>query len=142
MVESFSRRLAAGVVACLLVAIAAGCGSNKEAKRLPLGNVESPKPGEALKGSVRVSGWATADQGVDRIDVYWDDFLAASTHTGGSRPDVQKVYPNEKDSDTSGFDFTVNLVGLSPGPHTLTVQIRSKDDAVREVYRNPQTVTP
>jgi hypothetical protein len=91
---------------------------------------------------VRVAGWAVADLGVERVDVYWDDFLSASTHTGGSRPDVQKVYPNEHDSATSGFDFSVSLLGLSPGPHQLTVQIRSNDDSVREVYRSPETVAP
>jgi hypothetical protein len=142
MMESFLRRLVAVAVASLLVTWAAACGSNKEAKKLPFGNVESPKPGEGLRESVRVSGWAIADQGVQRIDVYWDDSLAATTHTGVSRPDVQKEYPNARDGATSGFDLTLSLSALSPGAHQLTVQIRSNDDAVRELYRNPQTVFP
>jgi hypothetical protein len=129
-------------VAFLLTAWIAGCGSSREAKKLPIGNVESPKPGESLKGSVRIAGWALAEQGIDRVDVYWDDVLVASGGTGASRPDVQAVYPTYREAANSGFDFTANASSLAPGPHQLTVQARSKDDAVRELYRSPQTVTP
>ena len=119
-----------------------GCGTDHGAKRLPIGNVETPKPGEALKAALRVSGWALAEGGIDRVDAYWDDSLVASFKTGGSRPDVEKVYPNYRDAATSGFDFSLDVSKLSPGMHQLTVQVRSRDDAVRELYRFPQDITP
>ena len=89
-----------------------------------------------------MSGWALAEQGIDRVDAYWDDSLAGSFKTGGSRPDVSKVYPNYKDAGASGFDFRLDLSKLSPGLHELTVQVRSNDDAVRELCRFQQTVAP
>jgi hypothetical protein len=130
---------AAGVVAFV---VTVGCGPERSAKKLPIGNVETPKPSETVKGSVRVTGWALSEQGIERVDAYWDDSLAASSKTGGSRPDVRKVYPNYRDAEISGFDFSVDLSGLPPGPHELTVQVRSRDDAVRELYRFQQNVAP
>ncbi len=128
--------------AIILLLAASGCTEDHSAQRLPIGNVERPLPSQTLTGaSVQISGWALADKGVDRIDAYWDDSLAASSKTGDSRPDVQKVYPNYPDAAQAGFTFSADLSGLSPGPHMLTVQVRSRDDAVRELFRFPETVS-
>ena len=139
--SKFGSQVLIATAACIAFVLTGGCGNGREAKNLPIGNVETPKPGDAFKGSVRVAGWALSDLGIDRVDVYWDDALAGRSKTGGARPDVQKVYPQYRDAATSGFDFPLDVSKLSPGTHELTVQVRSRDDAVRELYRSHQTIT-
>jgi hypothetical protein len=136
----FGSRALTGT-AVVALAVTAGCGEDRSAKKLPIGNVETPQPSQVLKGSsARISGWALAEKGIERVDIYWDDSLAANAKTGGSRPDVQKVYPNYPEAGAAGFDISVDLSGLSPGAHQLTVQARSRDDAVRELYRFPEMI--
>jgi hypothetical protein len=135
------HRLRTIKVAFILLTALAACRSEHVARELPIGNVDTPKPGEAAKNLTRVSGWALSKSGIDRVDAYLDGTLAATSHTGVSRPDVAAAYPNYENRGTPGFDFQVDVAGRSAGPHELTVQIRTSDDAVRELCRFPIVVS-
>jgi hypothetical protein len=130
------------IVAILASLWLAGCRSDRIPRELPVGNLDTPKPGEMAKGSLRISGWALSKEGIERVDVYLDGVLAVSSHTGVTRSDVQKVFPNDQKSETAGFDFQLDLAGKPPGTHDFTVQARSSDDAVRELCRFPITISP
>lgn len=130
---------AAGIV---LVLALGGCGGSRLSEELPVGNVDTPKPGASAKASLRFSGWALSNVGIVRIDVYLDGKFAASSQTGVNRPDVRTAYPSYRDNENPGFDFQVDLRGKSAGPHELTVQARSRDGAVRELYRYPVILSP
>lgn len=131
------------VTGILLAALSAtGCGSNAAAGRLPIGNVDTPKPGETVKGPVRLSGWALSEKGIDRVDAYLDRDLISSSHTGASRPDVQAVHPEFGNSATAGFDFPLDLTAKNAGNHTLIVQVHAADGGVKEIGNVPIVVNP
>jgi hypothetical protein len=109
--------LAVGPVWVLIAACVMGCNHSRDAKQLPLGHLDTPTPGVTASGSIRLSGWALADSGISRIDVYLDGKLVYSGRVGIRRPDVQKVYPNFRDADISGFDFQLPLDSVAPGTH-------------------------
>jgi hypothetical protein len=134
--------LAVGPVWVLIAACVMGCNHSRDAKQLPLGHLDTPTPGVTASGSIRLSGWALADSGISRIDVYLDGKLVYSGRVGIRRPDVQKVYPNFRDADISGFDFQLPLDSVAPGTHQLTVQARTSDDAVKELASIPINVIP
>jgi hypothetical protein len=128
-------------VAVLLTALfQVACSSDRSGQELPIGNVDAPKPGESGAKSLRVSGWALAKGGIARIDLYLDGKFAASSQTSVSRPDVQQAHPEYDGSVNSGFDMQLDLAGKPAGAHELTIQARSRDDAVRELCRFPIVV--
>jgi hypothetical protein len=129
-------------VSILLFVWLGGCGGDRLPAELPIGNVDTPKPGASANGSVRVSGWALSKDGIERVDAYLDGKFALSSSTSVSRPDVRSAYAGYGDNDSVGFDFHLDLSGKSAGPHELTVQARSRDGAVRELCRFPITVAP
>lgn len=122
-------------------ALAAGCGG-RVAKELPFGNVDTPKPGATIRGSVRVSGWALSPTKIKRVEVYLDRIHAGTWTIGVSRPDVQAAYPSYPDSRKAGFDFRLDLTGKQTGAHELTVQVWSSDGGVRELCSFPIVVSP
>ena len=128
-----------GVLGVALVA--AGCGG-RTAKELPFGNVDTPKPGASAGRTVRVSGWALSHAKIETVEVYLDRMPAGRWPAGVGRPDVQAVHPGYPDSEKAGFDFQVDLTGKPAGTHELTVQVRSSDDAVRELCSFPILVGP
>lgn len=73
--------------------------------------VDFPRESSEFNGSsLKVSGWALSGQGISKLEVYLDGELITTTKTGNSRPDVNKVYPQYKDSN-SGFNVSINLNG-------------------------------
>ena len=142
---SWPRLLTMGILFTASAALClslSGCGGSRLPQELPIGNVDTPSPGTTAKGSVRLSGWALSNAGIERIDVYLDGKLAASSNSAVNRPDVRKAYPNYGGNENCGFDFQLDLSGKSAGSHELTVQARSRDDAVRDLYRYPIIVAP
>jgi len=105
-----------------------------------LGVIDEPKAGAQLAGAFRIGGWALSKQGVDQVMILVDGKFIANAHLGGERPDVQAVYPQLKDSFTSGWYFDAASSMFTPGNHEITVQIRSKAGAVRELGRVKVTI--
>lgn len=132
-----SVHAAAVVVAALVLA---SCGdthpSTVESKvggTLPFGYVESPRPGDVVRGQWPVQGWALADGGIAAVDVFVDRNYVGTAKLGIARPDVQKAYPNAKDSANAGWAFTLNGEVLNPGNHELVVQARSTENRTRDI---------
>jgi hypothetical protein len=65
--------------------------------------------------------------GIHEIAVYLDERSAGTATLGIARPDVQKAYPQYQDSLNAGFRGTIELTGVSPGPHTLRVELQAND---------------
>ena len=141
MAENRRPRLVCGVLSAVLIAGTAGCGTNHTPTRLPIGNLETPQPNTPVTGPVRVSGWALSESGIDRVDVYVDRNLATSGSPAISRADVQKTYPNFPDSAKAGFDLQLDLSARPAGIHELVVQVRTKDDAVKEFPTVPISIS-
>jgi len=55
------------------------------------------------------------------VKVLVDNVAVGSATYGIPRPDVCAAYPGRADCPNVGFTYQLNVAGLSPGPHTLTV---------------------
>ncbi len=79
---------------------------------------------------VTVCGWALSQETGDIIQIYLDNkFMGNAKRT--DRPDVFKVYPNEYGgaamTPKPGFEYKLNLSGLSRGTHTIKIVNLSND---------------
>lgn len=72
--------------------------------------LETPKASETVSGVLFVRGWATAPDGIDRVELTINGKSPAGgtpfiIPMGESRPDVNKLYPNNIGSENSGFNI-------------------------------------
>ncbi|MDR6878738.1 hypothetical protein [Bacillus sp. 3255] len=93
----------------------------------PVGNLESVTVISGNKLQVEVIGWAIDKDGINKLNVYLDEQLVGNAIHGISRPDVRKAYPDIKDSDKSGFSFTINEI--ADGNHAVRIEIISNSGA-------------
>ena len=68
--------------------------------------------------SIAISGWASASEPLNRVDIYVDGDKAASTMPSLPRPDVDQAHPGGVIKD-KGWQTTLNVSGVPPGPHTI-----------------------
>jgi len=92
---------------------------------------------QRVAGKVDVSGWALSETGIESVSIYVDRTFVADCSAGLLRPDVTKAYPNMLDSGVSGWKMTFDSTNLSPSWHELTVQVKSKDGATRDIASLP-----
>ena len=57
-------------------------------------NLEEPVDGGTSSGVSNIRGWAVASDGIERIEVYFDDVFEFEVPYGASREDVEAVYPD------------------------------------------------
>jgi hypothetical protein len=100
---------------------------------LPFGVVDSPHPGEALRGRATLRGWALSESEIESVAVYLDRSLAGFATLGVSRPDVQKAFPAFPGAAEAGWQLDFDVTGMKPGPHELEIQARSKQGATRDL---------
>jgi hypothetical protein len=100
---------------------------------LPFGAVDSPRPGEALRGRSTLRGWALSESEIESVAIYMDRTLAAFATLGVSRPDVQKALPAFPGAAEAGWQLDFDVTGLKPGPHELEIQARSRQGATRDL---------
>lgn len=81
--------------------------------------VEEPVLGEIHTGVGNLRGWAVADTGVDKIEIWIDDVYAFDVPYGGARGDVGAAFPDIAESANSGFSMAYSYSSLTPGTHTL-----------------------
>jgi hypothetical protein len=117
------------------------CQSAKTPGKLPFGFLDQPVVGQPIQGKAPVSGWAISEDGIQSVEIYIDRDFVGQAAIGEARPDVAKVYPNLTDSGSSGWNLTVDANLLPEGIHELTVQIRSKRGAYRDLTSIPITIT-
>jgi len=103
-----------------------------------LGSVDVPKRGSALQGpTVIAGGWALAEDGVQRVEIYIDKQFVTYATLGGDRPDIAKLFPSFPNPGKSGWNAVVDVSSLTNGDHELVAQIKSKAGNVHELPPTP-----
>lgn len=94
--------------------------------------LEEPVDGGIASGITNVRGWALAEEGISKIEIFIDGQFAFDVPYGGERRDVESAYPEIADSRYSGFGQTWNYGVLGAGTHTLTARAISRSGAMVE----------
>jgi hypothetical protein len=96
--------------------------------------------GNSGAGLIPLHGWALADSGVERVDIYvarcappvapgvcnrGQRFVAGTAIYGRSRPRVTASLPGYPDSDAPGFGFFLDSTRYLNGLHEVTARVRS-----------------
>ena len=90
-------------------------------------SLETPVQRQTYTGIATVRGWAIAEEGIDRVDVYIDDSFFQSAPYGGEREDVGGAFPSVDGSSYSGFALTYNYSLLSRGEHKIRAEAITND---------------
>lgn len=101
-----------------------------------IGCIDSPVNGYTTTGgTLNVTGWMLDGSGVAKVDVLLDGVQSGTATLGGARPDVLKAFPAYHNQN-SGFNYNLNLSGLSTGNHTLSVVETGKNGSQLTLQRN------
>lgn len=98
--------------------------------------IDTPQGGANVAGSVNIGGWAINYMGTQKINVYLDGTLQGQATKGVSRTDVNNTYPGYGDGANCGFNYTLSLIGVSQGTHTIMVESVSNDSNVTQLSEN------
>ena len=104
-------------------------------------NWESPNDGQAVSGIGIFRGWAFADEplpnrlsgllpSIQSITVRVDGAPIAKIRCCAERDDVSVAFPEHRNALLSGWAFQYNYGILSPGTHTINVQLQPSSDNV------------
>ena len=86
---------------------------------------------EPVGTRLTIEGWAVSHDGIDTIDVLLDGQPAGGAHHGLVRQDVEKALPDWPGSLRSGFVFHCPPRLLRPGPHRVSLRVRTVQGAER-----------
>jgi len=89
-------------------------------------HLEEPINGEVHSGIGNLRGWAIAEDGIDRVEIYIDGKYAYNAPYGGRRGDVKNDYPSIPDSGDSGFSLAFGYSNLGFGQHTIMARAFNK----------------
>ncbi|HHL31028.1 MAG TPA: glycosyltransferase family 2 protein [Oceanospirillales bacterium] len=79
-------------------------------------------------GLLEVSGWALADEEIDKVEVYANNQLLGAAVLGIHRNDVQQAFKDQAFSEKSGFNFQFNTSSMSE-----VIEIRIIDQSGHEL---------
>lgn len=99
----------------------------------PMICVDTPTEGTFIKNvtnQLPVVGWSLNAFGVSKVQIFVDNQYKGDSAIGGSRPDVNNVYPNYINGSNSGFNYNLDISSLTNGAHTLTVKSTGNDGMV------------
>ena len=85
-----------------------------------VGSVDAPVDEAIIDTNLRISGWALAAEGIERVEIRVDGRPYAARY-GIARPDVASVKPGYPDSAASGFEFSGDFAKLDPVRHAVAV---------------------
>lgn len=102
--------------------------------------LEEPVDGARATGVSNIRGWAVADAGIDRIEIFIDGEYVFDIPYGGERVDVGDAFPDVLGSDESGFGLTFNYGNLGAGSHTLSARAIALDGRELEQTANFRVV--
>jgi hypothetical protein len=98
------------------------------------GFIDSPRDLAYVKGEITFFGWALdEDSSVRDVEVIVDGLTVGLAQYGLTRTDVQVAYPFIRDSDRSGWRFTLDTTKLSDARHRVTVRVRDGRGRVTEI---------
>ena len=86
---------------------------------------------EPVGTRLTIEGWAVSHDGIATIDVLLDGQPAGEAHHGLVRQDVEKALPDWPGSLRSGFVFHCPPRLLRPGPHRVSLRVRTVQGAER-----------
>tara|TARA_R110002072_G_scaffold20493_2_gene74233 strand:+ start:542 stop:1618 length:1077 start_codon:yes stop_codon:yes gene_type:complete len=95
-------------------------------------SLEEPVDGEIHGGIGNLRGWAIADDGIDRIEIFVDGQYMFDAPYGGWRTDVESLYPSVLNSVNSGFSLAFGYSNLEIGTHTITARAYTTQGEIRE----------
>ena len=95
-------------------------------------SIELPARGQVYSGIGNFQGWAVAQEGIDRVDLYLNGVFFQSAPYGGARGDVGDAFPDVPNSSESGYTVAFNYGNLPPGQNILRAVAVTKDGRVLE----------
>ena len=94
--------------------------------------LEEPVSEEIHTGVGNLRGWAVADEGIEKVEIYIDGAYAFDAPYGGVRTDVRDAFPDVEGSEDSGFSLAFNYSNLSAGGHTIKAIAYDRLGATKE----------
>ena len=85
-------------------------------------SLEEPIRDEVHGGIGNLRGWAVAEDGIDRIEMWLNGSFLFEMPYGGDRSDVAAAYPNVAGAQQSGYSMAFGYSNLGAGTHTMTVR--------------------
>lgn len=116
--------------AVLLCVVTLACDKPAPRRAAPnhglIGFIDSPAAGSTVGPVFLVAGWAVGREGVERVRIYLDDELVATTPITVPRPDIDREYPRYASTGPNhGFGTTVDA-GSRAGYRTIRVEAVDK----------------
>ena len=98
----------------------------------PSVHIDAPANGTPVSGMVALAGWAIDNifglaSGISTVEVSVDGVPPSPATYGVGRADVCAAWPGRIGCPNVGFSAMLNLAGLAPGPHMLTVSATGSD---------------
>ena len=93
-------------------------------------SLEEPVDGQPISGIGNLRGFAFAEDGIEKVEIYIDGEYAFDAPYGGSRTDVGAAFPDIEGSENSGFSLAYG--NLSPGTHTITARAINNEGVYQE----------
>ncbi|HRX70945.1 MAG: hypothetical protein KDJ22_07890 [Candidatus Competibacteraceae bacterium] len=106
--------------------------------------LESPNEGDTGSGIAVIRGWAIApaERAINRVQLLIDGEPSITLPCCSRRTDVAAAFPDEPNAANSGFGATFNYGNLTPGNHSLTLEIEDSSGAVRTFTRGLRVRNP
>lgn len=104
--------------------------------------LEEPVNGAVHSGVGNIRGWAVANEGITKVEIYIDGLLFQSAPYGGNRDDVGAVFPEVTGSSTSGFSLAYNYGALDAGEHTLLARAQTRSGRILESSSTFNSIRP
>jgi hypothetical protein len=95
-------------------------------------SLEEPVDGQPISGIGNLRGFAFAEDGIEKVEIYIDGEYAFDAPYGGSRTDVGAAFPDIEGSENSGFSLAYGYANLSPGTHTITARAINNEGVYQE----------
>lgn len=100
-----------------------------------------------ISNTITVTGWAIAEAGIEKVEIFSDGILLGWTSCEHPRHDVHRAFPQIKNSLNSGYFFHATSGKEFPaGSHTLLIRATSIDGEKTEITKKitvvEQTSTP
>lgn len=100
-----------------------------------LGWVDQPVENARVEGELPVSGWVINEGlGVAQVTLWIDGQLFGTAKYGGARPDVVDAMQVRSDPNSPGLGFSIPVPSgaLSPGRHTLHLEVMGKSGEIQQ----------
>jgi hypothetical protein len=103
---------------------------NNPVNRLPQGVLVSPKPGEKLRGKIKITGYAWDPDGkVTSAALLIDGSTFLTLRYGLPRPEECQQLPDAKACPDIGFEAELDTTQFANGPHVLGIRLTDSNRA-------------